>query len=315
MASNGDWCLIESDPGVFTELIRNFGVSGVQVEELYTLELDHLRELAPIHGLIFLFKYHVGEEPTGQVVPNASGVYFAQQVISNACATQAILNLLLNVKSDEVNLGNILEQFYAFSKDMDPASRGLCLSNSEEIRKYHNAFSRPALVEIEGPQKGKEDAYHFVTYVPVNGHVYELDGLKDGPVDIGKIPEGKDWLDVVHGTLNARIERHTHSEITFNLMAVVADRKQKYEKELTLLESSDINEEEKANQRCRLQMAIQEEQEKMTRYKDENIRRRHNYTPFIVELLKALAKENKLNGLLEKAAKEASDRQKAQKST
>ena len=50
-----DWCTIESDPAVFTELIDNFGVKDTAVEEIYTM--DEIPMDKKNHGFIFLFKY------------------------------------------------------------------------------------------------------------------------------------------------------------------------------------------------------------------------------------------------------------------
>lgn len=48
------WLELESDPGLFTLLLEDFGVKGVQVEEIYDL---HKPLESPVYGFIFLFRW------------------------------------------------------------------------------------------------------------------------------------------------------------------------------------------------------------------------------------------------------------------
>jgi ubiquitin carboxyl-terminal hydrolase L5 len=313
MSAAGNWCLIESDPGVFTELINEFGVTGTQVEELYTLDQESFSQLKPVHGLIFLFKWIGNTEIDGTFVTDQDkleNIFFLKQVIENACATQAILSVLLNLDHPDVDLGTNLNDFKSFASNFDPDTKGLALSNSEQIRTVHNSFAKQQLYELdEKTPQGKEDVFHFIAYVPIKGRLYELDGLKPSPIDLGAIPVGCDWTEVVRPVLEKRIMKYSEGEIHFNLMAIVSDRKMLHEREKqNLIQNSAHLDQQTLNLRIsELDMSIGDEERKRLAYKRENIRRKHNNLPLIMELLAVLAQEQKLLECVQKAA----DKQKA----
>ena len=52
------------DPGVFSELLSSLGVPLI-VDDLYSLDTESLAALAPLHALIFLFKWTGSSDETG----------------------------------------------------------------------------------------------------------------------------------------------------------------------------------------------------------------------------------------------------------
>uniref|UniRef100_A0A3P8UR93 Ubiquitin carboxyl-terminal hydrolase n=1 Tax=Cynoglossus semilaevis TaxID=244447 RepID=A0A3P8UR93_CYNSE len=328
--SAGEWCLMESDPGVFTELIKGFGCKGAQVEEIWSMEPENFENLKPVHGLIFLFKWQPGEEPAGSIVQDSrlDQIFFAKQVINNACATQAIVSVLLNCSHSDMLLGDTLTEFREFSQSFDAfASKHLMMTNKNKTKELHTGFFcfffRQQMFEFDAKSSAKdEDAFHFVSYVPVNGRLYELDGLREGPIDLGTCNQD-DWISAVRPVIEKRIQKYSEGEIRFNLMAIVSDRKMIYERKIAMLQTQLTEDEPMDTDQsstflssiqseiAKYQLLIDEENQKLKRYKIENIRRKHNYLPFIMELLKTLAEYQQLIPLVEKA-KEKQSAKKAQ---
>ena len=336
-----EWCTIESDPGVFTELIKNIGVKGVQVDEIIDLDILEVGD-EPVYGLIFLFKYMQNSGYKPNVLTDwDNDLFFAKQEVQNACATQAILGILLN-NTDKLDIGPTLNELKSFTQNMDPGTRGLAISNSEKIRVEHNKFSHPEpFIFTKKKAKDGDDVFHFVAYIHFKNAIYEIDGLQKGPILIENNVKNEDWIKKVKPSIQDRINLYSQSEIKFNLLALVPDRLEKAKKnEENLLKrknyieglingsvkpSSDDKELEEYNKmdKATLQNSLKEfellikdnsqmikdEEYKVNKYKEENERRQFNYIPFIYEILKIMAEK----GELEENYKEAYDKENEKK--
>jgi ubiquitin carboxyl-terminal hydrolase L5 len=297
-----------------------------------------------VYGLIFLFKWQANLNNVSDSSDSNSNkkaldseespqdLFFAKQVTTNACATQAILSVLFNADAtssegesdcqDKVTLGQTLDQLKSFTMSFPPDIKGEAIGASEEIRAAHNSFSRrDAFLMDDKPKRmatEDDDVFHFIAYVPHDSdnkqRVYELDGLQAGPILCGEVEENVnandngndlDWLQVARSAIQTRIEKYAATEIKFNLMALTADKRLLIQSKLKSLTEAGISEGDEAV--ASLQAELANEEDKRHQWDEENERRRHNYLPLCYELLKALAGSGKLPEYTEKANKRMSE--------
>lgn len=304
-------------------MIREWGATGFQVEELYALDEAALDELAPVYGLIFLFKWDNQLETkriksSSPLAEMGTNVYFARQTVQNACATQALLSILLNLQLGEgpgVQLGPELRNLGEFSRELDPEMRGEAIGACEAIRKVHNSFSRPELGMLQAGEEGeregaddREDPFHFVSFLPIGGALYEFDGLKAGPICHGALgSDGHQWTHLALKVIQERIASFhalgQAAEIRFNLMALIKDRTLVYREAIEaahlkmaqLASSSPQLVSSLQAQTLDLELRVQEEHAKMARYQRENALRRHNLLPLALAMLQQMGRHGMLD--------------------
>lgn len=115
---------------------------------------------------------------------------------------------------------------------MSPENKGWAIGNTPELAFAHNSHAmsqaKRRLDKSSGISTGRftGEAFHFVSFVPIDGHLFELDGLKPFPMNHGPWKDGEDWTDKFRSTMEERLGISTgEQDIRFNLMAVVPDRR------------------------------------------------------------------------------------------
>ncbi|XP_058791059.1 ubiquitin carboxyl-terminal hydrolase calypso isoform X2 [Phymastichus coffea] len=247
------WLELESDPGLFTLLLEDFGVKGVQVEEIYDLQKSLE---GPVYGFIFLFRWIEERRSRRKIVDQdesfvkdediVNDIFFAQQVVPNSCATHALLSVLLNCPN--IHLGSTLSRLKLHTAGMCPENKGWAIGNTPELACAHNSHAMPQAKRRQdkntsGVTTGRftGEAFHFVSYVPINGKLFELDGLKPYPMDHGPWKETEEWTEHFKRVIMDRLGISTGEQlqdIRFNLMAVVPDRRLAISHKLTMLRTN-----------------------------------------------------------------------------
>jgi ubiquitin carboxyl-terminal hydrolase L5 len=106
---------------------------------------------------------------------------------------------------------------------------------------------------------------------------------------------------VARQAIQKRIEQYQSSEIKFNLMALTQDRRSFLQSQIRSMLEAGLSPEDDAIEELKLKILQEEELRKQ--WMDENERRRHNYLPFCIQLIREIAKSGHLQRYTERAAR------------
>lgn len=199
---------LENNPEVFTHLIRSLGVSPqLGFHDIYSLDPELLSFIPrPVHSIIFIapsdvyFKLH-GENPDVDVKDltytghgESEPVTWFPQTIGNSCGLMALLHCISNGTAKQyIEPGSLADKLIQEAIPLKSAARADVLYNSSELEYAH----MEAATRGQSYTPGSEEpvGFHFLAFVKgKDGHLYEMNGGWDGPLDHGPLPEDGDLM-------------------------------------------------------------------------------------------------------------------------
>ena len=195
---------LENNPDVFADLARNLGVSpALGFHDVYSIDEPELLAMVPrpSHALLAIVPapaYYRVRENDEKLDYAGSGpnepIEWFKQTIGNACGLISLLHALSNGPASRfVPDGSDLQKLLAEAQPLEPAARAQLLYDSALLEKAHMAAA--AKGDSVNPGSEEPTPYHFITFVKgKDGHLWELEGVWGGPIDLGALGEDEDVL-------------------------------------------------------------------------------------------------------------------------
>lgn len=188
---------LESNPEIFNSLAHKIGLSPVLLfHDVYSVTDPELLAFLPqpVMALVMLFpitnsfeEYRKLEDAKNSNSDTGSGAIWFKQTIRNGCGLYALLHILANLPRDFIveNLmvnKLLLQQISTLLLTQQKAELVESLEQNIQLDEKYGSQGQTA-----APDANESIEYHFISFVKgSDGHLYELDGRRTGPVDLGE---------------------------------------------------------------------------------------------------------------------------------
>jgi ubiquitin carboxyl-terminal hydrolase L3 len=190
-----------------SSLVHKLGLSSsLEFHEVYSLDPDMLAIVPrPAHALLLVFPVsqtyekfrHEEDKEKQQYEGSGDGeeVLWYKQTIGNACGLIGLLHSVSNGHAkSQIQPGSDLANLLMQAVPLQPNDRAVLLEETDALEKAHQAAAVTG--DTKAPDAQTDVDLHYVAFVKSdkNGHLFELDGRRKGPLDRGELKAEEDVL-------------------------------------------------------------------------------------------------------------------------
>eukprot|EP00240_Pyramimonas_obovata_P013453 CAMPEP_0118935704 /NCGR_PEP_ID=MMETSP1169-20130426/15785_1 /TAXON_ID=36882 /ORGANISM="Pyramimonas obovata, Strain CCMP722" /LENGTH=226 /DNA_ID=CAMNT_0006878763 /DNA_START=50 /DNA_END=730 /DNA_ORIENTATION=- len=221
------WLPLESNPEMLTTFARRVGMpSSFTFTDVFGLDEELLMMVPqPCYALTLLFpvkkmgafkkEQRAQIEASGQTLSPKLFYVTQHDSCGNACGTIAAVHALAN---SGIPIEGAIQKFVASQSSATPDERGHALENETDLKEASESSATGG--QTETPDRNDDLDNHFICFVPVEGHLYELDGRKAFPINHGpSSPET--FLSDSAKVIREKFMANDPDSLNFNVMALV----------------------------------------------------------------------------------------------